>query len=51
MEEAAGWAGRWVGEEKNAVNGDNKEEARDAEDGETRYSPRISLHVGKDLML
>lgn len=39
MEEAAGWAGRWVGEEKSAVNGDNKGEARDAEDEETSYSP------------
>lgn len=46
-EEAARWADGWVGEEKNAVNGDNKEEERDA--GEERwFSPRISVHVARD---
>lgn len=46
-EEAAGWAEEWVGEEKNAVNGDNKEEERDAGE-EQHLSPKISGYVARD---
>lgn len=36
-----------MGEEKNAVNGDNKEEERDAGE-ERQLSPKISVHVARD---